>query len=79
MSVLTSIITALLVLVAIAIIIVVLVQKSSSGGAGAAFGSDTASFTTKGKSASREAKLKKITIILGVAFGVLALILATIS
>ena len=79
MSVISIILTALLVIVAIAIIIVVLIQKSSNGGAGAAFGGDTASFTQKGKSASREAKLKKITIVLGIIFGVLALVLATVS
>ena len=79
MQVLSTVITILLVLISIAIIIVVLCQKSTSGGAGSVFGSDTASFTQKGKAASKEAKLKKITIILAVIFGVLALVLAVIS
>lgn len=79
MSVISMILTILLVVAAIAIIIVVLVQKSSSGGAGAAFGGDTASFTQKGKNAGKEAKLKKITIVLGIIFGVLALALAAVS
>ena len=76
MTLLSNIITIALILVAIAIIIVVLVQKTKSAGVGSAFGGDTASFTAKGKAASREAKLKKLTIILSVIFGVLAIALA---
>ena len=73
MTLLSNIITIALILVAIAIIIVVLVQKTKSAGVGSAFGGDTASFTAKGKAASREAKLQKLTIILSVIFGVLAI------
>lgn len=76
MTLLSNIITIALILVAIAIIIVVLVQKTKSAGVGSAFGGDTASFTSKGKAASREAKLQKLTIILSVIFGVLAIALA---
>ena len=76
MTLLSNIITIALILVAIAIIIVVLVKKTKSAGVGSAFGGDTASFTAKGKAASREAKLQKLTIILSVIFGVLAIALA---
>ena len=76
MTLLSNIITIALILVAIAIIIVVLVQKTKSAGLGSAYGGDTDSFTAKGKAASREAKLQKLTIILGVVFGVLAIALA---
>ena len=76
MTLLSNIITVALILVAIAIIIVVLVQKTKSAGLGSAYGGDTGSFTAKGKAASREAKLQKLTIILGVVFGVLAIALA---
>ena len=76
MTLLSNIITIALILVAIAIIIVVLVQKTKSAGVGSAFGGDTASFTAKGKAASRKAKLQKLTIILSVIFGVLAIALA---
>ena len=76
MTLLSNIITIALILVAIAIIIVVLVQKTKSAGVGSAFGGDIASFTAKGKAASREAKLQKLTIILSVIFGVLAIALA---
>ena len=68
-----------LILISVLLIIVVLVQKSKSAGMGAAFGGDTASFTTKGKAASKEAKLQKITIALAVTLGVLALVLTVIS
>mgnify|MGYP002763484148 FL=1 len=76
MTLLSNIITVALILVAIAIIIVVLVQKTKSAGLGSAYGGDTVSFTAKGKAASREAKLQKLTIILSVIFGVLAIALA---
>ena len=79
MNVLSIIITVLLVLDAIGMIIIVLMQKSKTAGLGAAFGDDGASFTSKGRAASKEAKLQKITIILAIVFGVLALVLAVIS
>ena len=60
METLSTIITIMLVVISLAIIFVVLIQKSSSGGAGSVFGSDTASFTQKGKAAGKEAKLKKM-------------------
>lgn len=64
-----------LVVISILLVVVVLLQKTKSSGMGAAFGGETASFTNKGKAASREAKLQKLTIILGIAVGVLALVL----
>ena len=79
MNILSIIITVLLVLDAIAMIIIVLMQKTKTAGLGAAFGDDGASFTSKGRAASKEAKLQKITIILAIVFGVLALILAVIG
>ena len=53
------VVTILLVIASILMIAVVLMQKSKSAGMGSAFGSDSQSFTTKGRAASREAKLKK--------------------
>ena len=79
MSVLTTIITVILLVVAVLLIVVVLMQKSTSGGAGAAFGSDTTSFTARGKAASKEAQLRKITVILAIVIGVLAIVLAILS
>ncbi len=79
MEALKAIITVILVICAVLMITVVLLQKSRSAGMGAAFGSETTSFTSKGKAASREAKLQKMTVYLGVAIGVLAIILSIIS
>ena len=44
-----------------------------------AFGGDTQSFTARGQKASREAKLQRITKILAVAIGVIAIAMAIIS
>ena len=78
METLATIITILLVIVSVLMVIVVLMQKSKSAGMGSAFGSDSQSFTAKGRAASREAKLKKITIILAIIMGVLAIVLAAV-
>ena len=75
METVSLIIKIALLVVSVLLIVVVLVQKTKSSGMGAAFGGDTASFTAKGKVASREAKLQKVTIGLAIALGVLALLL----
>ena len=75
MEIVATIIRIALVLISILLIVVVLVQKTKSSGMGAAFGGETTSFTAKGKAASREAKLQKLTIILASTVGVLALVL----
>ena len=49
-------------------------QKTKSSGLGSAFGSDTASFNTaRNKAVSKEAKLQKITLILGIVIAVLTI------
>ncbi len=78
MNGLTLAIQIVLVVASILMIVVVLLQKSKSSGLGAAYGSDTESFTTRGKAASREAKLQKITVIISICMGVLALVLMVI-
>ena len=75
MEIVATIIRIALVPISILLIVVVLVQKTKSSGMGAAFGGETTSFTAKGKAASREAKLQKLTIILASTVGVLALVL----
>jgi preprotein translocase subunit SecG len=67
-----------LMLISVLLVIAVLLQKTKSSGLGSSFGGDTASFTTKGKAASREAKLQKLTVILAIIVGVLALVLTVI-
>lgn len=79
MEVLSTIIRIALVAVSVLLIVVVLMQKSKSSGMGGAFGSDTTSFTGRGKSASKEAKLQKATIILGIILGVLAIVLSIVG
>ena len=75
MDVVATIIRFALMLISILLVVVVLLQKTKSSGLGASFGGETQSFTTKGKAASREAKLQKLTIILAIIVGVLALVL----
>lgn len=79
MSTVITIITVLLLVVAALLVVTVLMQKSKSGGAGSAFGSDTQSFTSRGKAASKEAKLQKLTVIFAIVLGVLAIVLAILS
>lgn len=79
MSVVTTIITIVLLIVAVLLIVTVLMQKSNNGGAGAAFGSETTSFTARGKAASRDAQLRKLTIILAAIIGVLAIVLSILG
>lgn len=68
-----------LLVVSVLMIIVVLIQKTKSAGLGEAYGSDTQSFTTRGKAASREAKLQKITIVLAAIMFVLTLVCLIIA
>ena len=78
MNGLTLAIQIVLVVASILMIVAVLLQKSKSSGLGAAYGSDTESFTTRGKAASREAKLQKVTVVIAICMGVLALVLMVI-
>ena len=79
MEIAANIVTIILLIVSVLMIVVVLLQKTKSAGMGSAFGGDTQSFTAKGKAASREAKLQKLTIILAVILGVFAIVLAVIQ
>ena len=75
MDTLALIIRIALMLFSCLLIVFVPVQQKKSAALGASFGGDTPSFTTKGKAASREAKLQKLTIALAITVGVLALVL----
>ena len=75
MQTLNTILNIVLIVLSIAMIAVVLMQQSKSAGLGSAFGGDTQSFTAR----SREAKLQRITKILAVAIGVIAIAMAIIS
>lgn len=79
MEIAATVIRIALVAISILLVVVVLLQKTKSSGMGAAFGGETTSFTSKGKAASREAKLQKLTIIFAVTVGVLALVLTIVQ
>ncbi len=75
METLALVIRIALLVISVLLVVVVLLQKTKSSGLGASFGGETASFTAKGKAASREAKLQKLTIVLAAIVGALALVL----
>jgi len=73
-EVIGTIINIVLIVCSAGLIAVVLMQQSKSGGLGGAFGGDTQSFTpARGRAASKEAKLQKLTIILSAVIGALTL------
>ena len=76
---LSIIINIVLILASVALIAVVLLQQTKSAGLGGAFGGDTASFTARGRAASKEAKLQKITVILAAVIGVLAIAMMIVA
>ncbi len=78
MQTLALVIRIALLVISVLLVVVVLLQKTKSSGLGASFGGETNSFTAKGKAASREAKLQKLTIILAAIVGVLALVLTVL-
>ena len=79
MDILMWIIAGVLVLASVLMCAVVLVQQTKSSGLGAAYGGDTVSFSQRGKAASREAKLQKITVVLAIVIAVLAVALLLIK
>lgn len=62
-----------LLVVSVLLILVVLVQKGKSGSLGAAFGGDSPEFSPRAKTASREVKLQKVTVVLAVLMALLAI------
>lgn len=79
MQVLYYIVLGLLVAASILMCVVVLLQKSKSTGLGSAYGSETKTFSQRGKAAGREAKLQKITVIIAIVMAVLAIALPVIQ
>ena len=66
-------------IVCLALIIVAMMQaKDDSGASGTIMGSTTNNFYEKNKGRTREGKLKKWTIILGIVFAVLTLVLGIV-
>jgi preprotein translocase subunit SecG len=75
MATLNIILTVILTLCSIVLIAVVLMQQTKSGGLGEAFGGDTQSFSSRGKAASRDRKLSKITIVMAGIIALFAIVL----
>jgi preprotein translocase subunit SecG len=69
MEVLKYIVLAIYVIICIALIVVATIQtKDANGASEAIMGSSTNNFYEKNKGRTKEGKMKRITIILGVAF-----------
>lgn len=79
MSTIVLVLQIISLVASVVLIIAVLMQSAKSAGLGGAYGGDTQSFTARGKAASRDAKLQKITVICGVALGVLTLVIMILS
>ena len=79
MDILMWVAAGILVLSSILMCVVVLLQQTKSSGLGAAYGGDTVSFSQRGKAASREAKLQKITVVLAIIITVVAIAMLVIA
>ena len=75
MIILQNVVNILLLVAAVLLVVVVLLQDSKSSGLGSAFGGETTALSSRGKKASRERQLQKITVILGIAVAVLAILM----
>lgn len=79
MQIVKYIVIILYVLDCLGLIIVTMMQnRDSNGASGTIVGSSTNNFYEKNKSRTRDGKLKKWTMILGIAFVVLAIVLGII-
>lgn len=79
MQILKNILVVLYVLDCLALIVITMMQnKDSEGASGTIVGSSSNNFYEKNKSRTREGRLKKWTIILGVLFVVLAIALGIV-
>ncbi|MFR5684608.1 MAG: preprotein translocase subunit SecG [Clostridia bacterium] len=74
MEILKYILIALYAIVCLALIVVALMQtKDTQGASGTITGSTTSNFYEKNKGRTKEGRLKRLTIYLGIAFVVLAM------
>lgn len=79
MEIVRTILTVIYFIIALTVIILALIQtKDDSGLSQTITGSSTNNFYEKNKGRTKEGRLKKITIILGVVFIVLAIVLGII-
>lgn len=78
MDTVRMVITIFLLIVSALLVVVVLMQQSKESGLGSAFGGESSSISSKGRSAGKEAKLRKLTIALAAIIGVLALVMTAL-
>ena len=79
MTVLKYIVLAIYMIICVALIIIATVQtKDANGASEAIMGSSTSNFYEKNKGRTKEGKLKKTTIMLGVAFIVVSVVLGVL-
>ena len=76
MAVLKTILTIVLVIICIALTVLILMQEGKSAGLGAIAGSSD-TYWSKNKGKSKDAVLRKITVLLGILFIGLALLLSS--
>ena len=76
MIIVRNIITVIYVIICIALIVLATIQtKDSDGASGTITGSSTNNFFEKNKGRTKEGKIKKMTIIVGIIFAILTVIL----
>ena len=76
MDILTKIVTGIYVINCLVLIVICLMQsKDDEGASGAIVGGSSSSFYEKNKGRTKEGKLKRLTIILGISFAVLTIVL----
>ena len=75
-DILKSIVTVIYVINCLVLIVICLMQsKDDEGASGAIVGGSSSSFYEKNKGRTKEGKLKRLTIILGILFAVLTIVL----
>ena len=78
MGVLKTILTIIYVIISLVLIVICLMQSKDDEGASGTITGGTSSFYEKNKGRTKEGQLKKITIILGIVFIILAILLGII-
>ena len=79
MDTLNIILNIVLIICSGVLVLSVLLQSTKSAGLGGAFGGDTHSFTARGRAASKEMKLQKLTIAMGIVIAVIAIAMMIVS
>lgn len=78
MGIVKGILIAIFIVVSLVLIVLALLQTKDDGGASSTITGGSGNFYEKNKGNTREGRLKKWTIILGIAFAVLAVIISII-